>query len=66
MSKDKFLIFCVPPDIHNLVKEVSEARTESISNFLRRAVLQELARLSYLPAKQKKALGVPVTPEAIA
>ena len=41
-----------------LVKSVSNSRGENISTFVRRAVLRELARLSYLSEGVKKALEV--------
>jgi len=56
----------VPRDLYALITKVSEDRGEDISSFARRAILKALAELSYLPADQKKALGVAVTPEAIA
>lgn len=42
-----------------LVKSVSGSRGENLSTFVRRAVLRELARLSYLTPEVKKALEVP-------
>jgi len=39
-----------------LVKNVSDSRGENLSTFVRRAVLRELARLSYLTKEKKKAL----------
>ena len=41
----------------DLIKEVCEARGEGVSIFIRRSVKMELARLSYLTEKEKKALG---------
>ena len=41
-----------------LLAKVCEERRENFSVFIRRATMQELARLSYLPADQKKALGI--------
>lgn len=58
MTHENRLGIRVSNDLHSLVKTVSDARGESISTFLRRIVLEELARLSYLPAEQKKALGI--------
>ncbi len=46
-EKDKQLLFRVCKD-----------RREKVSNLVRRAVMAELARLSYLPDSEKKALGV--------
>ncbi|MGD0329791.1 MAG: hypothetical protein ABSB40_04990 [Nitrososphaeria archaeon] len=41
-----------------LVRKVAKARGENVSTFVRRAVLCELARLSYLNEDEKKALNV--------
>lgn len=41
-----------------LLKKVSHARGEDLSDFVRRAVRSELARLSYLSSDEKKALGI--------
>ena len=41
-----------------LVQEVSKARGEGLSSFVRRAIRTELARLSYLTDAEKKALGL--------
>jgi hypothetical protein len=43
-----------------LLKKVCEARGEDLSDFVRRAVKMELARLSYLNDEEKKALGFKV------
>jgi len=40
-----------------LLRKVCQARGENISNFVRRAVKMELARLSFLSDEEKKALG---------
>jgi hypothetical protein len=41
-----------------LVKHVAKARGEDLSDFVRRAVKMELARLSFLGPEEKKALGL--------
>ena len=43
-----------------LLVKVCKDRREDISGFVRRTIMTELARLTYLPDSQKKALGVPV------
>jgi len=48
----------VKPELKKLLEKVCEARGEDVSDFVRRAVLKELARLSFLSEDQKKALGV--------
>lgn len=54
----KLLSARVPETLYDKVKEVSGNRGEDLSDFIRRAVLKELASLSFLPGDQKKALGV--------
>lgn len=44
-----------------LLKKVCKARGEDLSDFVRRAVKMELARLSYLNDEEKKALGLAPT-----
>lgn len=48
----------IEPEILRLVNEVADARGISRSDFIRLSLKTELARLSYLPANVKKALGV--------
>lgn len=48
----------VPKTLHSQVKEVSDARGEDISDFVRRALYRELASLGFLSENQKKALGI--------
>ena len=50
--------FRVSPQLYDVLKRVCEARGEDVSDFVRRAVLKELAALSFLPEEQKKALGI--------
>ena len=42
----------------DLITTVCEQRGESKSTLFRRAVLRELAKMSYLSPEEKKALGV--------
>lgn len=44
-------------NIKELARKVAEARGEDLSDFVRRAVKMELARLSFLSEEEKKALG---------
>jgi len=48
----------VTSKLYSLVGKVCENRGEDVSDFIRRAILKELAELSFLPSEQKKALGV--------
>lgn len=45
-------------ELADLLREVSKARGEDVSDFVRRSILRELASLSYLSETQKKALGL--------
>lgn len=57
------LVFArMPQNTLSLVKRVCRLRGENVSVFVRRAVLAELARLSFLDADTKKALGVMENP----
>jgi len=47
-----------PEDIFQLLKKVAKARRERVSDFVRRAVIKELAELQYLSDEEKKALGM--------
>ena len=57
-SKNTVVFARMNEDIVDLIRTVSEARGENMSTFVRRAVLRELAMLSYLNPAQKKALQV--------
>ncbi len=56
--------FRLSRDTHSLVSQVCESRSETLGTFIRRAILKELANLSFLPDEQKKALGIEVPDEA--
>jgi hypothetical protein len=43
-----------------LLKKVCDSRGEDISDFVRRAIRTELAKLSFLKPLEKKALGVKI------
>ena len=51
----------VDPSIKNLILRVASARGETPSDFVRRSILLELAKLSFLDDLSKKALGVEAT-----
>ena len=48
----------VTEDLESLVRSVAIARGEDMSDFIRRAIKVELARLSFLSPEEKKALGM--------
>ncbi len=60
---DKIVFTQMNEEIVSLVKNVSDSRGENLSTFVRRAVLRELARLSYLTQEEKKALEMPTEEE---
>ena len=50
--------FRMPPKDITLLKKVCLDRGEDPSDFIRRSVKTELAKLSYLTEAEKKALGI--------
>jgi len=48
----------VTENLYSKLVSTSEARGEDVSDFVRRAILKELASLSFLSPEQKKALGI--------
>lgn len=52
------IVVRIEPSLKGLINRVAQARGECISNFVRRAIKSELARLSYLTPDEKKALGI--------
>jgi hypothetical protein len=48
----------IETELKCLIKKVCKARGEDVSDFIRRSVRKELASLSFLPAEDKKALGI--------
>ena len=51
----------VTSSLYSQIKEVSRARGEDVSDFVRRAILKELATLNLLSLDQMKALGMEVS-----
>ena len=43
--------------LKEMLRKVSEARGEDMSDFVRRAIKRELARLGFLQEEERKALG---------
>lgn len=58
MHLSKQLVVRVTGNTERLVRSISKDRGEDISSFVRRAILKELAELSFLSVEQKKALGL--------
>jgi antitoxin component of RelBE/YafQ-DinJ toxin-antitoxin module len=48
----------IEQELKDLVEKVCKARGEDVSDFIRRSIRKELASLSFLPAEDKKALGI--------
>ena len=57
MSKSCVIFARVEQSDLDLLKQICKCRGEDISDFVRRAVRMELARLSYLSNEEMKALG---------
>jgi hypothetical protein len=55
-----YIVVRFESNIKELVRKVAEARGEDVSDFVRRAVKTELARLSFLSGDEKKALGLEI------
>jgi uncharacterized protein (DUF1778 family) len=55
MSKPVIFARMAAEDVQ-LIKKICEARGEQLSDFVRRSVRKELARLNYLSSEEKKAL----------
>ena len=45
-------------ELHSQLRTISKARGEDVSDFVRRAILKELANLGFLSPEEKKALGI--------
>jgi hypothetical protein len=58
IKKSKVIGVRFYPKHVDLLISVCQSRGEDVSDFVRRAVLKELANLSYLDADSKKALGM--------
>jgi len=56
--KNPIIFARMPQSDVELIKKISKARGEDLSDFVRRAIYKELADLSFLPDDQKKALGI--------
>ena len=52
------------PKIYTLLKRITNARGEDISDFVRRAIYKELAALNFLSQEQKKAIGLQSAPKS--
>ena len=53
----------IDPKKIQLIRKVCKARGEDISDFVRRSIFLELAKLSYLNQDEKKALGFKIEVE---
>lgn len=54
----KHLVVRIPAGDYSFLHKVCQRRGEQVSDFVRRTVRTELAKLSYLDDASKKALGV--------
>jgi len=58
MSKNTRIAIRVDEDLRDRLEKITELRAESLSDFLRRAMLRELARFDMVSEEEKKALGI--------
>ena len=65
MSNTNIVAVRMATEDRDLLRRVCKARGEDISDFVRRSVRKELASLSFLPAEDKKALGMPIEKEVV-
>lgn len=65
MSQYKTLSFNIDAEDEAILRKICRDRTEDITSFIRRAVLCEIGRLSYLPPERKKALGILVNGDSV-
>jgi len=52
------IVVRLDPKLKELLMKISKLRGEDVSDFVRRAIKMELARLSYLDKEDIKALGI--------
>jgi len=60
VKNSSYIGFRLAKQTKNLLEKVTLARGEDISDFVRRAVLKELASLGFLSNQQTKALGMSI------
>ena len=58
MDRDYRIGIRIPKKDAALLKRICESRREDLSDFVRRAIRTEMAKLSFLKPLEKKALGV--------
>jgi uncharacterized protein (DUF1778 family) len=58
VGRDRRIGVRVPSDDVDLLKRICRSRGEDVSDFIRRAIRSEFARLSFLKPLDKKALGI--------
>jgi antitoxin component of RelBE/YafQ-DinJ toxin-antitoxin module len=56
--KDDRLIIRIDRGLKETARKVAELRGMQLSDFVRQLIVAELARLSFLPEENKKALGL--------
>jgi len=58
MDRDSRIGIRIPKKDAALLKRICESRREDLSDFVRRAIRTEMAKLSFLKPLKKKALGI--------
>ena len=62
MGEKVFIAARIDCEIKKLIEKICQARGEDLSDFVRYSIRKELARLSFLPTEDKKALGINLRP----
>ncbi len=57
MRRSVVYCFRIPKDDYEIIKQVAKSRRIDLADLLRELIRRELARLSYLPEEEKKAIG---------
>jgi predicted DNA-binding protein len=58
--------FRMSKENHDLLTQVSQKRSETLSSFIRRAILKELATLGFLSKERTQALGIELATRGVA
>ena len=58
MKDNNIIVFRTTNSNKILLENISKARGEDVSDFVRRAVFKELAELGFVSKEQRKALGM--------
>jgi antitoxin component of RelBE/YafQ-DinJ toxin-antitoxin module len=58
MNMQAYISVRIEPELKETARKVAEMRGMQLSDFVRQLIIAELAKLSFLPEENKKALGI--------